>query len=171
MSMRQYCKECDQYSLVVAGEFQCCDSKIFIEQDALESINFILYHRPVISGIYKIYNKQTKKVYIGQSNSIFSRLTVHVNRIKKLTHEIDDINGDCKLHGFNSFTFEVLIIDVPEENLLYKEAEIMDIYKKSFELYNRMVPSLELKISDKFKKLYKERQKLKKLAHEKRIKN
>ena len=44
-----------------------------------------------MSGIYKIYCKNTNKYYIGQSVNIKNRLNQHMNELKNNKHKIKEV--------------------------------------------------------------------------------
>ena len=84
-------------------------------------------------GIYKIENKINGKVYIGQSQNIFKRWSVHGNINKA---------GNCKMaiakaitkYGVENFKFEILELCTKEE-LNIKEiywVSVYDSYKKGY---------------------------------------
>lgn len=90
-----------------------------------------------ISGIYKITNLITGKIYIGSSFDIYSRISQHVNRLINSEHGNSMLSDDVRLYGLRSF--EVCIIEECEDSthIKYKESKYIKDYKeKGFDLYN-----------------------------------
>jgi len=75
-----------------------------------------------ISGIYKIENLITHKVYIGQSKDIYRRFIKHVN-CKDMRYELYQ---DFNKYGINNFSFEVL---KETKDLDYWEVFLIQLYR------------------------------------------
>ena len=59
-------------------------------------------------GVYKIENKITGKVYIGQSVDIKSRWRMHQRELDNGTHDNVFLQIDWNRYGADSFTFDVI---------------------------------------------------------------
>lgn len=59
-------------------------------------------------GVYVIANTVNKKVYVGASCNIHTRLSGHRAKLRKGTHECADLQRDWDRLGENSFQFKVL---------------------------------------------------------------
>lgn len=137
--MRQLCYRCEQYAFVIDGMFQCCDRPQTSEMEKRYAIELILNSEDY-SGIYRLRNKETGKVYIGQSKNVASRLLSHKFSLLSGTC-IPEIRADVKTYGAKSFEFEVLE-SVPADKLLKREAEIIENHLQlGKELYNRSIPT------------------------------
>ena len=99
------------------------------------SENLLVYLQP---GIYRIECLKNKKVYIGESNSVLSRLEIHGSQLKKNMHENSEMQKDFKKYKIENFAFHVLYIG-PEwkdpKKRLEKENEILLTYKPD-QVYN-----------------------------------
>jgi group I intron endonuclease len=80
-------------------------------------------------GIYKITNKKTGKVYIGQSDNVERRLSEHK---QKRTQTIDNY---INVLGVENFDFEILE-ECNLEDLELKEREYIKEYNSQIEGYN-----------------------------------
>src|SRR3990167_2611327 len=94
------------------------------------------------SGIYIIKNLVTKKVYIGQSQDAFKRLTKHKYMLKiKDPHENKHLLNSCNKHGIENFTFEVLELVENLSFLTSFEQSYLDYYRKlPGGVYNQVGP-------------------------------
>lgn len=61
-----------------------------------------------ISGIYKIENTITHKVYIGQSCDIYTRWQHHIGRLKIGKHYNSHLQKSWDKYGSENFSFEIL---------------------------------------------------------------
>ena len=102
----------------------------------------------ILSGIYKIYCKDTNKYYIGQSINVESRLKQHLNELKSNKHINKELQADFNTYGEGSFIFEK-IEDSKEEHLNMFEKYYMEYYNSLEEGYN-VIPINNL-IKDKYK--------------------
>lgn len=78
-------------------------------------------------GIYKIYNKENQKVYIGSSNDVERRFSIHRKKLKNDDHINEHLQNSWNKYGEDSFEFEV-IDEVGVENLREKEQEYINEY-------------------------------------------
>jgi hypothetical protein len=88
-----------------------------------------------MSGIYKIYCKETNKYYIGQSVSVESRLKTHLNELKNNKHINQELQSDFNSYGEDSFIFEK-IKDSEEQFLNMFEKYYMEYYDSLENGYN-----------------------------------
>ena len=81
-------------------------------------------------SVYKMTNKFNKKIYFGKTIHFKKRMSQHRRRAKKgKTYLANAI----RKHGWENFKVEIMIDDVPEEDL--------DMLEKSYiEIYNSMNP-------------------------------
>ena len=88
-----------------------------------------------MSGIYKIYCKETNKYYIGQSVNVESRLKTHLNELKNNKHINQELQSDFNSYGEDSFVFEK-IKDSEEQFLNMFEKYYMEYYDSLANGYN-----------------------------------
>lgn len=104
-------------------------------------------------GIYGIRNKETNKIYVGQSKHIEKRWKGHIRELKKETHRNKHLFNSFKLHGEGCFEFLVLEeceeseLDVKEEawinkfprELVYNQnLHIVDVRGENNPFYGKM---------------------------------
>lgn len=82
-----------------------------------------------ISGIYKITAKHNGKIYIGQSNDIYSRWKSHWKQVNSGAN--DHLHNSMRKYGKNNFEYE--IIERCNQDII-NEREIYWI--KYFDSYN-----------------------------------
>ncbi len=85
----------------------------------------------MISGIYKILNKQTSDYYIGSSKNIHKRWTTHKHDLNKNNHHNSFLQRAWNKYGSENFIFEI-IEECNIELLLEKE----QIYLNNNPKYN-----------------------------------
>ena len=88
-----------------------------------------------MSGIYKIYCKETNKYYIGQSVNVENRLKTHLNELKNNKHINQELQSDFNSYGEDSFVFEK-IKDSEEQFLNMFEKYYMEYYDSLENGYN-----------------------------------
>lgn len=93
----------------------------------------------VISGIYRIINKENGMIYIGQSKNIKTRWKNHLSDLKRNAHINLQLQSDYNKFGHECFEFKVL--EQTDYNnytfLIYLEYQyIFNFYKEGKELYN-----------------------------------
>ena len=90
-----------------------------------------------MTGIYKIENLITKKVYIGQSKCIEKRWQNHkTDAFNPVSHSYDNpLYRSIRKYGLNNFSFEVLEECLIEE-LNQKERDYIKKYNSFFDGYN-----------------------------------
>ena len=102
----------------------------------------------ILSGIYKIYCKDTNKYYIGQSVNVKKRLRTHLNELRNNNHINQSLQRDFNTCGEGAFIFEK-IKDVEEEFLNIFEKYYMEYHNTLKNGYN-VIPMNDL-IKDKYK--------------------
>lgn len=85
------------------------------------------------SGIYKITNTISNKVYIGSAVVLKRRLTSHYTSLLSKTHHNQILQRSWNKHGYNNFHFEIVEIVENENNLINREQYWIDFYTS----YNR----------------------------------
>ena len=91
----------------------------------------------MVKGIYKITNKQTGEVYIGQTTDIESRKNRH---FKELSQGIHHNSGMQKDHDLgHTFSFEILeeLPNATKSDLYNKESHYIKEYNSFREGYNQ----------------------------------
>jgi group I intron endonuclease len=108
-----------------------------------------------ISGIYAIHCISKNKWYIGSSNNIARRLNTHKRELNNGSHNNLLLQRDYNELGPSSFSFLILIKDVPEEMLLAYEKVMMYKYDSvvRYKGYNQMFSTVNHKL---FKQAYQE---------------
>ena len=101
-----------------------------------------------MSGIYKIYCKETNKYYIGQSVNVESRLKTHLNELKNNKHINQELQSDFNSYGEDSFIFEK-IKDSEEQFLNMFEKYYMEYYDSLTNGYNVVPMNSLVKREDK----------------------
>ena len=82
------------------------------------------------TGIYKITNNKTKKIYIGSSINILRRWVEHKSELNKNTHKNNKIQKSWNKYGNNNFTFTI-IEECEKELLISREQFYLDELLKS----------------------------------------
>lgn len=82
-----------------------------------------------LSGIYKIENKSTKRIYVGSSTKLTQRWKTHRKALRRGIHPNKSLQNAWDKYGENDFDF--IIIEKVEdlEILLIKEQKWMDYYR------------------------------------------
>jgi hypothetical protein len=92
------------------------------------------------AAVYKIENKITNKIYIGQTTVITGRITEHKSRMRRGKHANSFIQVDYNKYGLDSFEFSVIQeypCDTSREILFEHEQRLIDEYlAEGKDLYN-----------------------------------
>ncbi len=90
------------------------------------------------SGVYKITNTVTGKVYIGSAKSFKKRGYQHLRSLEKGIHQNKHLQHAFNIDGTNAFVFEVLeIVDGTQTDRLTVEQKYLDTFLENWELcYN-----------------------------------
>lgn len=82
------------------------------------------------SGIYKITNLITNKIYIGSSKNIRKRWKIHRASLRAGKHHNEHLSSAYKKYGLENFTWEVIEF-TNIENLQNREQYWIDFFKSS----------------------------------------
>jgi group I intron endonuclease len=74
------------------------------------------------SGIYRITQEDTGRVYVGSSIDIENRWKQHVNQLKRGIHVNKKMQVDASEYGIESFQFDILEL-VETDNILLDKRE------------------------------------------------
>lgn len=80
------------------------------------------------SGIYKILNIVTEKVYIGSATELNKRIIQHKSNLNNNRHVNALLQNSWNLHGGVAFKFEIIEF-CEKEKLIEREQHWMDFYK------------------------------------------
>lgn len=90
------------------------------------------------SGIYIIYNKQSLRTYVGESNHIEKRFFQHYNKLLEDNHHNKGLQKACHLYGIDSFVFLVAQYGKVFQDLVYRrKQEIQLINNWPGQIYNK----------------------------------
>jgi len=100
------------------------------------------YNKNLPAAIYKITNRKTDVVYIGQSTSYPKRWHLHKSDLRHNRHDNKQLQEDYNTYGEEAFVFEVieeLPCDTSSGALLKKEAEqIKKHLREDKDIYNSL---------------------------------
>jgi len=113
-----------------------------------KNIDYNELRAPQLAGVYKIENKFTNKVYIGESVNIGNRIARHIEGLVSHSHDNVNMQEDYDKCGITDFKFSILqLVDQDKINktdlvnyLLYMESAYYRKFEKSYNLYNIVVP-------------------------------
>jgi group I intron endonuclease len=77
--------------------------------------SFMFLEKPRISGIYRITNLKTGKVYVGSSVHVYQRMNYHIYVLRGQYHKSVHLQNAWNKYGECSFKFELLEETRPEE--------------------------------------------------------
>lgn len=80
------------------------------------------------SGIYKIHNVKTNKVYIGQAGNLNKRYSEHTTTLRRNVHDNKYLQNAWNKYNEDNFTFYVLE-ECSQDVLAEREQYYMDKYK------------------------------------------
>lgn len=81
------------------------------------------------SGVYKIYNKENGRIYIGSAKRFKERYMGHFSSLKRNKHHNIFLQGDFNKFGEQCFLFEVLeVVPGDKSNRQIKEQEYINKY-------------------------------------------
>ena len=89
-----------------------------------------------ISGVYKITNIITNKVYVGSSVNLNSRKATHFRTLRKGVHKNTKLQNSYNKYGENAFVYEVLEYVNDNNCLLEREQFYINKYNSAIEGYN-----------------------------------
>ncbi|MFM0163882.1 NUMOD3 domain-containing DNA-binding protein [Paraburkholderia sediminicola] len=102
-----------------------------------------------VTGIYKITNTQTGKVYVGSALSIERRIDKHMKDLKAGTHHSSKLQRSYAKWGMAAFVHEVLEVVAVPADLLVREQRWIDTLDACRGGYN-MRPRAESNLGHKF---------------------
>jgi len=92
------------------------------------------------AAVYKIQNKITNKIYIGQSTVYLERFKRHKARMRRGAHRNPFVQADCDEYGIESFEFSIIQeypANTSREILFEHEQRLIDQYlAEGKEVYN-----------------------------------
>ena len=100
--------------------------------------NDIIYPENTSGGVYAIINKETGKVYIGESWNLKKRAKAHINLLKSGKHYCKELQNDYN----NNCVFEIVeLLEIPgqfksEERLRAEDYYISCLRHINVPLYN-----------------------------------
>jgi len=101
------------------------------------------------SGIYKITNKKSHKVYIGSAKEFKTRWYHHAKSLKNGLHQNKHLLHSFQFYGEDAFVFEILEVmenSTKKERLIREEYYINFLLESGMELYNNQLqPTKESK--------------------------
>ena len=86
-----------------------------------------------LSGIYRIENLVTGRVYIGRSSHIQNRWSAHRTQLAKGIHPNEIMQADALTHGCESFSYSVIEL-APPETLMALEQNYLDSLAPSYNI-------------------------------------
>jgi group I intron endonuclease len=125
-----------------------------------------------VSGVYKIVNLVTGRVYVGSSKNVESRWFSHKYSLKHGKHYNSYLQNSYNKHGKGAFKFSI-IEKCEKEELEIREQYWYEYYKENGKVYNirnDVRTCRGVKRSEEFKKKISETLKGKKVSKETKIK-
>lgn len=112
---------------------------------------------PSVSGIYIIFNQESRSYYIGSSIDIRNRLREHIRALIRQTHRNRYLQRAYNHHGPDAFLFGILE-EVPDTaNLIACEQRWLDTSSASYNLSPTAGSPLGVKYSEEIKRAMSER--------------
>ena len=99
---------------------------------------FTLYYgecmdKKIITCIYRITSKKTKKIYIGSATNLTKRKRFHLWQLKKQVHPNRHLQSHYKKYGEKDLIFDILeYVNINE--LIIKEQFYLDLYTPDFNI-------------------------------------
>lgn len=85
------------------------------------------------SGVYKITNTVTDKIYIGISYDVRARLTIHKRNLRLNKHHSSYLQRSYNKYGLQAFKFEK-VLECSIEELLIVEQYLIDFYQPEYNI-------------------------------------
>lgn len=85
------------------------------------------------AGIYMFINKINKKMYIGKSNDLFTRINFYTKNTSKANSSNSKIFKALREYGFNNFAFSVIEY-CPVEELRNREQYYIDMLQPQYNI-------------------------------------
>jgi group I intron endonuclease len=109
-----------------------------------------------VSGIYTMVHKNSKTIYIGQSNNIIKRLCEHLRVMERGTHSAECMNRYYRSDGQNGFSFYILE-EMPNSTQLERLAAENKWHNYYEKLVSHVVVSCDRNTTDELQEKYKRR--------------
>ncbi len=90
---------------------------------------------PITAGIYRIYNRVSKKSYVGQASNLRRRLGTHLRRLKQSSHSQPVLGKAFSKYGPEFWSFEV-VETCPRTRLTEREQHHVEVFKGLTDGYN-----------------------------------
>lgn len=116
----------------------------FIKKDAIDKLIWEVYYKPAydilmahlelpagqkIVGIYKLTDRSTGQIYIGQSLDIRERFRTHIKTALAYGTATNKLYQCMKKSGLENFTFEILEKGLAKNDLNEREKYYIDFYQ------------------------------------------
>lgn len=113
------------------------------------------------SGIYKIRNLLTNKVYIGSAENLEKRRRSHFSSLKSGTHKNKKLQRSYDKHGKEAFVFEVILFCDKPSLIMYEQIVIdfFDAVNFGYNIKPQAGSTIGYKHSDETKQKMKESRK------------
>lgn len=72
------------------------------------ALELAVYLAPRGPGIYKLFNRQSGKCYVGQASNLRSRLSTHLRHLKNGTHPQPILRKAFAKYGLHTWDFQVI---------------------------------------------------------------
>lgn len=106
-----------------------CEIKDYRFGDKIGLFNIRWSEIYCMSGIYKITNKTTGKIYIGSASNFCVRWSTHYNMLIKNNHENEYLQNAWNKYGKDDFIFEIIEYVEDKNKLLAREQYWLDFTK------------------------------------------
>lgn len=93
-------------------------------------------HAPRSAGVYILFNRKTKKTYIGETNNLVRRLNQHVEGLKKGSHHNYKLQKDWFFNEGKGFSAMFYSTESLEDKDYRKNVERLLICVWPYDLYN-----------------------------------
>lgn len=103
-----------------------CEIKEYNFGDKVGLFNIRWDEVECLSGIYKITNRTTKKIYIGSATNFCRRWSAHYSLLRRNKHENEYLQNAWNKYGENDFVFEILEYVEDKKELLSREQYWLD---------------------------------------------
>lgn len=103
-----------------------------------------------MKGIYKIYNVECGKSYIGSAKNIKKRWLEHKNALKYGIHHSIKLQRAWDKYGEKAFSFEILEIVESDADLISTEQKWIDVYRCASEIGYNICPKAGSSLGRKF---------------------
>jgi len=94
--------------------------------------------------VYRLYNTQTGRCYVGVSKNPKVRLYKHLNLLKNRKHPSTRMQEDFEAHGLDSFRLETLETVTPPDTARQRETFWMDYYRAREDGYCHLAPTTRM---------------------------